>query len=257
MNFPSPSRRFVHTAIVGALLFASNSAQGQLQPANPSFSATSDVNLLPTSLTQFGTFRQGDPGPTLNFNVYNRPAASGTTSPMSLAVYPPSSIGDTAAISLQTANITALQPVGSGGTPSAAMQLVVATSQLGDLSVSYQLEFSIDSLPAALHKSLAIAAYATILRHGDFNADGRVDAGDYLAWRKTRGQSVTPFTHADDNGDGLVDDADYNAWRHVFAASGSGNSEQLNALAVPEPASALLILLSASFLAFFTRPRRS
>jgi hypothetical protein len=249
--------RVIHAAIIGVLFVGSGSARGQVQPANPSFSATSDVILLPTAQTQFGTFRQGNPGATLNFNVYNRPAATGTTSPMSLVVYPPSSIGDTSAIALQTVNITGLQPVGVSGTPNAQMQLVVTTSQVGDLSVSYQLEFSSDSLPAALHKSLAIAAYATVLRHGDFNADGHVDAGDYVAWRKTRGQSVTPYTRADDNGDGLVNDADYNAWRHAFTAAGSGSSEQLSSLATPEPASALLILVSASFLAFFTKPRRS
>src|SRR5262249_24790341 len=159
---------------------------------------------------------------------------------MSLVLYPPSSIGDSAAIALQTPNVSGLQPVGVGGTPNAPMQLVVTTSQAGDLSVSYQLEFSSDSLPAALHKSLAIAAYATVLRHGDYNADGLVDAGDYVVWRKTRGQTVTPYTHADDNGDGIVNDADYTAWRHVFAASGSGSSAELNSLATPEPTTALL-----------------
>ena len=51
------------------------------------------------------------------------------------------------------------------------MQLVVTTNQVGNLSASYQLEFSSDSLPAALHQSIAIAAYATVLRHGDYNGD--------------------------------------------------------------------------------------
>ena len=257
MSCRRQNSRLIHAAIIGALLVGSGSARGQVQPANPSFSAASDVILLPIAQTQFGTFRQGNPGAALNFNVYNRPAATGTTSPMSLVVYPPPSIGDTAAISLQTANITGLQPVGSGGAPNAPMQLVVTTSQVGDLSVSYQIEFSSDSLPAALHKSLAIAAYATVLRHGDFNADGHVDVGDYVVWRKTRGQSVTPYTHADDNGDGLVNDADYSAWCHAFTASGSGSSEQLCSLATPEPTTACLGLISASFLALFARRRCS
>ena len=43
---------------------------------------------------------------------------------MTLVHNPPFSIGDTSAISLQTANVTGLQPVGIGGTPNAPMQLI-------------------------------------------------------------------------------------------------------------------------------------
>jgi hypothetical protein len=156
---------------------------------------------------------------------------------------------------LQTGNINGLQPVGMGGTPNAPMQLVVTTNQVGSLSASYQLEFSSDSLPAERHQSIAIAAYATVLRHGDYNADGQVDGGDYVIWRKTRGQSVTPYTHADDNGDGVVNDADYNAWRHAFTGAGSGSANFLGSIATPEPSTALLGLISG-FMVLFVRTRR-
>ncbi len=238
-----------------AALFSCGWAEAQTQPANPSFSNTADVNLLNPSLTQFGTFRQGNPGATLNFSVYNLPATSGTTSPMSLVQYPPASIGNSTAIALQTPNVTGLQPV-SGSTPSAPMQLVVSTSQAGNFQVSYQLEFASDSLPDALHQSLAIAAYATVLLHGDFNADGKVNAADYVIWRKTDGQSVTPYTQADDNGDGQVTILDYTAWRAAYAgAPGSGSDILSGSHSIPEPTSIILIFLGLSSLVF-SRIRR-
>lgn len=246
-----------------ALLLGRVPARAVDQPANASFSAASDVNQLIPPLTQFGTFRQGNPGATLNFRVYNLPAATGTTSAMTLVHNPPFSIGDTSAISLQTANVTGLQPVGVGGTPNAPMQLILTTNQVGNLQVSYTLEFSSDTVPTALHESIAIAAYATVLRHGDYNADGKVDGGDYAIWRKTNGQSVTPaFSQADDNGDGLVTIADYTAWRAAYSgALGSGSSTPggsglTGPNVVPEPTSAILGLLGASFVALLSRRRK-
>jgi len=242
--------RFASSIAAAALLLSSALLRAQTQPADPSFLSTIDSNFLGPPQTQFGTFRQGNPGATLNFNVYNLPATTGTTSAMSLVQFPPVSIGDSATISLQTNNIVGLQPVGVSGTPNAPMQLNVSTTQAGNFQVSYQLEFSSDSLPTALHQSIAIAAYATVLRHGDFNADGKVDAGDYAIWRKTAGQSVTPFTRADDNGDGQVGIADYNAWRAAFTGTfGSGNSDLSGPIGVPEPSVAMLALLAASWMA--------
>jgi hypothetical protein len=55
---------------------------------------------------------------------------------------------------------------------------------------------------------------------GDFNADGKVDAADYVVWRKD------PTAHGGDP-------AGYNTWRTNFGApAGSGS---LAGTAVPEP----------------------
>ena len=51
---------------------------------------------------------------------------------------------------------------------------------------------------------------------GDYNSSRRVDAADYVVWRKTLGQSVTPYSGADGNGNGRVDEADYGVWRALF-----------------------------------------
>ncbi len=65
---------------------------------------------------------------------------------------------------------------------------------------------------------------------GDFNHDGKVDAADYVAWRKGVGVATTP--------------ANYDLWRTNFGrTAGSGASVSTNGFSqVPEPASAILIV---------------
>lgn len=62
---------------------------------------------------------------------------------------------------------------------------------------------------------------------GDYNQNGVVDAADYVVWRKTLANSVTPFSGADGDGDGVVDQDDYGVWRAHFGsavpASGVGS----------------------------------
>jgi fibronectin-binding autotransporter adhesin len=66
---------------------------------------------------------------------------------------------------------------------------------------------------------------------GDFNTDGLVDAPDYVVWRKNNGSQT-----------------DYNTWRSNFgrpAGSGSDSDVSIQA-AVPEPASALLLIMGTA-----------
>ena len=78
---------------------------------------------------------------------------------------------------------------------------------------------------------------------GDFNADGEVDAADYVVWRKGLGTTYTQ--------------ADYDVWRtHFGQTAGSGSAlpsaESLSA-AVPEPAALVLLLMTASGVTFRRR----
>jgi hypothetical protein len=80
---------------------------------------------------------------------------------------------------------------------------------------------------------------------GDYNGNGSVDAADYVAWRK--GGTLVNEVDAP----GTVNAADYDAWRARFGnPSGSG----LGAAAIPEPTTAMLLLLSLA--AFQLKPRR-
>jgi hypothetical protein len=76
----------------------------------------------------------------------------------------------------------------------------------------------------AVDQYLSIA-YASALP-GDFNADGSVDAGDYVVWRKGMNDKYTQ--------------GDFNLWRAHFGETLGSGAEAL--ASVPEPSSILLLL---------------
>jgi autotransporter-associated beta strand protein len=77
---------------------------------------------------------------------------------------------------------------------------------------------------------------------GDHNHDNKVDASDYVLWRKS------PSTYGGDP-------AGYNAWRQNYGATAGSGDGSLATGAVPEPTSALLAL--GALIAFAaTRTRR-
>jgi arabinogalactan endo-1,4-beta-galactosidase len=78
------------------------------------------------------------------------------------------------------------------------------------------------------------------LLSGDYNQDGSVDAADYIVWRKSVGQTGSGLA-ADGNGDQNVDQGDYDIWRAGFVQI-AGASSALDPVAVPEPATAVLLL---------------
>ena len=74
---------------------------------------------------------------------------------------------------------------------------------------------------------------------GDFNEDGSVDAADYVMWRKNDG---TDNALPNDNGLGTPIRAEhYDLWRMNF---GGPASPSISASAIPEPASALLLIIA-------------
>jgi hypothetical protein len=79
---------------------------------------------------------------------------------------------------------------------------------------------------------------------GDYNHNGIVDAADYVVWRKTLNQTVTPGSGADGDDNGTVDAADYNFWRARMGNVVPGSGSNLTGGRVPEPASAYLFLLA-------------
>lgn len=97
---------------------------------------------------------------------------------------------------------------------------------------------------------------------GDFNVDGRVDAADFVVWRRSGNiASGAQFTQGDADFDGDVDGADLTAWRSQFGfvrqplSPGLGNGAALTA--VPEPgAFGVLVLLSSSLVTVRSRRMR-
>ncbi len=91
---------------------------------------------------------------------------------------------------------------------------------------------------------------------GDFNSDGKVDAGDYATWRKNDG---TNNALANDNGLGTpVGPAHYTLWRANFGKPpGAGSGGGLGgAGTVPEPAAVGLLLVGLA-IATIRRSRRA
>ena len=73
---------------------------------------------------------------------------------------------------------------------------------------------------------------------GDYNGDNQIDAADYLAWRKTAGQSGIGLP-ADGSGNGSIGQEDYEVWRRNFGSSTQLAAATIAALSVPEPSFAV------------------
>ena len=109
-------------------------------------------------------------------------------------------------------------------------------------------------VPASENESMGFRlATVPLGTSGDYNANGFVDAGDYILWRKYLGQSVTlPNDSTPGTGPG-----DFDVWRaHFGQPPGSGStSGNLQTSSIPEPSSAILGLLTLLPLAV-GRPRQ-
>jgi hypothetical protein len=89
-----------------------------------------------------------------------------------------------------------------------------------------------------------LAAAAAINRDallaGDYNHDDTVDSVDYALWRSTNGSSSQ--LAADGSGDSMVNAADYVVWRENLGLKYPAAPAGLGSGAVPEPASAILLV---------------
>jgi hypothetical protein len=87
---------------------------------------------------------------------------------------------------------------------------------------------------------------------GDYNNNGKVDAADYVLWRKNLNKSVVL---PNDQSAGTVNSADYTVWRTNFGrTSGLGSGSLL--ATVPEPPAAILALCGAALYDWRRKRRR-
>jgi GH25 family lysozyme M1 (1,4-beta-N-acetylmuramidase) len=87
---------------------------------------------------------------------------------------------------------------------------------------------------------------------GDFDQDGDADGADFLAWQRGVGKTGAAATFASGNADGDsdVDAEDLSVWKSQF-----GPLSVLNAQAVPEPPTAVLLIVAAVYGASVSRRR--
>jgi Dockerin type I domain len=111
---------------------------------------------------------------------------------------------------------------------------------LGDLTFVYQ------TVDGAINQGIVyFGQKPTVSLSGDYNGNGKVDAADYVVWRKNLGKlSGATSSQGDGDGDGDVDSTDYNTWRSNFGVSlGAGSGAGLNGSQVPEPSTIVFLTL--------------
>ena len=75
---------------------------------------------------------------------------------------------------------------------------------------------------------------------GDYNGSGKVDAADYVVWRKA---VATQDLVADGDRDGVVGAGDYALLREFFGQTLNLEASGVGLVAVPEPGAALLLVM--------------
>jgi hypothetical protein len=116
------------------------------------------------------------------------------------------------------------------------------TGVVGTLDLSISLEMVSPDNNTRFGTTLLIADVGPALLPGDYNDDGKVDAADYVVWRKNEGtMNILP----NDPTGGTIGAAQFNSWRanfgNMLGGSGSTNTEDASG-AVPEPNSVSLLL---------------
>jgi hypothetical protein len=78
-------------------------------------------------------------------------------------------------------------------------------------------------------------------KEADYNGNGIIDAGDYIALRKVGGTMYTTY--------------DYDLWRNYFGATTTSSNATTSTGAIPEPSTCFLIGSVALALVFFDSRR--
>ena len=118
-------------------------------------------------------------------------------------------------------------------------------ASLGRRIGSVELNLRPDSASSITFDDLSYTPVNVVLP-GDYNADNRVDAADYVAWRNNLGAPAGTLPNDIDGG--TIGSSQYNTWRGHFGEStgaGAGGLGQTRVTqgAVPEP-SAIILLAS-------------
>jgi hypothetical protein len=219
-----------------------------LDHALPSFTSPSQGL---TRTIDFGNIALGNSATPAPINVFNLNAPSGFTAALDLDSV--ASSGNTSAF---TTNLTSFSNLAAGA--SHAFTSSFNVSAVGSFLATYTLTLSDENLSGATNKTMTLTLKGIARLAGDFNNDGSVDAGDYVVWQRSLGQSVAiAYSGADGDGNLTINNLDYDIWRAHFGqtAPGSSSGQSLSA-EVPEPATMWLFAISAAFVCHCLRRNR-
>lgn len=145
-----------------------------------------------------------------------------------------------------------LTPTADSGSVELFLQVGInGMSHVGEGSASMEVIFGVETVglaPAAYDPSTDKQetfidddpdATFTLVKPGDYDADGDVDLDDYAVWDTDYG---TTLTAADGNSDGVVNAADYTIWRDNLEVGDAGG------VAIPEPRSGMLLSITMFWL---------
>jgi hypothetical protein len=120
-----------------------------------------------------------------------------------------------------------------GFTPSAGQSFTILTADDVDGTFGTQSLPSVPNLAFdVIYNAQNVVLKVVPALPGDYNANGTVDAADYVVWRKGLGTIFTP--------------GDFDVWRcHFGQTAGSGASADAN-VAVPEPSTLVLLILATA-----------
>ncbi len=131
---------------------------------------------------------------------------------------------------LVEASLTTSSTLGAGDSVSLGSAFDTAGSQ--DLVFTYRD-------PSGL-LTTGIVNYVSTVENANFDGDADVDGADFLTWQRGFGTGTT-LAQGDANASGSVDGADLAIWQSQHGATGLLSGVQ----SVPEPSSALLLVLAA------------
>ena len=91
---------------------------------------------------------------------------------------------------------------------------------------------------------------------GDFNRNGDVDAADYVRWRNLR-NTAGDLPNESGQSPGYIYDEDYQFWRSQFGRTAFGSTGIGTSVAIPEPATWVLLIVAKMFTFGHVRNGRS
>ena len=191
------------------------------------------------SLTlDFGMVIQGSNLPTLDFDIFNLVDTVGFTADLELDSF--LGTGDASILTTDLMTFTGGSSLAAGS--SNMFTATLDTSAAGAFSATYTLSFSDEDLPGATALADLTLNLMGTVGDADFDDDNDVDGVDFLIWQRGLGIGST-HADGDANEDNVVDAADLAVWEAQY-----GTPPPLSASsAVPEPASAVLVLLGLAW----------